>query len=70
MAKDGTLRKILISYFIIEILAWGTLLYTAIEYTFPYFVVKLTLIALVPKFIIKLVFLWYVLPKEKGRKLY
>lgn len=70
MAKDGILRKILISYFAVEILTWVTFLYASIEYIFPWFVINIALFVLVPKFIIKLIFLWYVLPKEKGRKLY
>lgn len=70
MSRDGMLRKILIFYFIVEILAWGTLLYMTIKYVFPPFFVRVTLLVLLPKFIVKMFFLWYVLPKEKGRKLY
>lgn len=70
MSKDGMLRKILILYFTVEILTWGTLLYATMKYVFPVYMIDIVLIVLVPKFIIKLFFLWYVLPKEKGRKLY
>lgn len=70
LSKNGVLRKILIGYFAAEIWIYSVLMYAAVRYIFPNYMVTLILFIIIPKFIAKMAFLWYVLPKESGRKLY
>lgn len=70
MSRDGTLRKILIAFFADEIWTWGVLLYAAIKYRFINLLISYVLIILIPKLIIKILFILYLTPKNRVKNLY